>query len=57
MLHGLAHRTEATVFVDGERVGSVADDPRLAPGVAAIAKAPTVTRGCGTTSRTSTRTT
>ena len=24
------------VFIDGERVDSVADDPRLAPGVAAV---------------------
>lgn len=31
-------RLKPTVFVDGERVGNVADDPRLAPGVAAIAK-------------------
>jgi len=31
-------RLQPTVYVDGERVGKVADDPRLAPGVAAIAK-------------------
>ena len=27
-----------TVFVDGERIGSVADAPQLAPGVAAVAR-------------------
>jgi 4-hydroxybutyryl-CoA dehydratase/vinylacetyl-CoA-Delta-isomerase len=31
-------RLQPTVFVDGERVGSVADAPQLAPGVAAVAK-------------------
>ena len=31
-------RRQPTVFVDGERIGSVADAPQLAPGVAAVAK-------------------
>lgn len=31
-------RLKPTVFVDGERIGSVADAPQLAPGVAAVAK-------------------
>ncbi len=31
-------RLQPTVFVDGERIGSVADAPQLAPGVAAVAK-------------------
>lgn len=31
-------RLSPTVFVDGERIGSVADAPQLAPGVAAVAK-------------------
>jgi 4-hydroxybutyryl-CoA dehydratase/vinylacetyl-CoA-Delta-isomerase len=31
-------RLRPTVFVDGERIGSVADAPSLAPGVAAVAK-------------------
>ena len=31
-------RLKPTVFVDGERVGSVADAPQLAPGVAAVAR-------------------
>ncbi len=31
-------RLTPTVYVDGERVGNAADDPRLAPGVAVIAK-------------------
>jgi 4-hydroxybutyryl-CoA dehydratase/vinylacetyl-CoA-Delta-isomerase len=31
-------RLRPTVFVDGERIGSVADAPQLAPGVAAVAK-------------------
>jgi 4-hydroxybutyryl-CoA dehydratase/vinylacetyl-CoA-Delta-isomerase len=31
-------RSKPTVYVDGERIGSVADAPQLAPGVAAVAK-------------------
>jgi 4-hydroxybutyryl-CoA dehydratase/vinylacetyl-CoA-Delta-isomerase len=31
-------RLTPTVFVDGERIGSVADAPQLAPGVAAVAR-------------------
>jgi 4-hydroxybutyryl-CoA dehydratase/vinylacetyl-CoA-Delta-isomerase len=31
-------RLKPTVYVDGERIGSVADAPQLAPGVAAVAK-------------------
>jgi 4-hydroxybutyryl-CoA dehydratase/vinylacetyl-CoA-Delta-isomerase len=31
-------RLQPTVFVDGERIGSVADAPQLAPGVAAVAR-------------------
>ncbi len=31
-------RLRPTVFVDGERIGSVADAPQLAPGVAAVAR-------------------
>jgi len=31
-------RLQPTVYVDGERIGSVADAPQLAPGVAAVAR-------------------
>jgi len=31
-------RLQPTVFVDGERIGSVADAPQLAPGVSAVAR-------------------
>ena len=31
-------RLQPTVFVDGERIGSIADAPQLTPGVAAVAK-------------------